>query len=93
MDKEKNNSEVKEKDPSEYLPSVQFKGTERTTWAVKTSDGSKTIFEISGYGLEINLNRDLLRSIDDVEDMLEGLKELFRKLIMRDVFEQPNENS
>lgn len=53
-----------------------------TSFTVKTEDG-KALFYISGYGLTINFNRDMLNSVEDVEAMLDGIKDLFRKMVMK----------
>lgn len=84
MISEDNKSEGVKHDPSDYLPKVQFNENDMTVWGVKTSDGSKSIFEIMGYGLNIRFNKDLLNSVEDIELMLDGVKELFRKLAMQE---------
>ena len=43
--------------------------------------------EISGYDLQINFNRDKLQNIADIESMLDGLKDLFRRVVMQDLLE------
>lgn len=53
-----------------------------TSFTVKTEDG-KVLFYISGYGLTVNFNRDMLNSVEDVEAMLDGIKDLFRKMVMK----------
>lgn len=53
-----------------------------TSFTVKTEDG-KALFYISGYGLTVNFNRDMLNSVEDVEAMLDGIKDLFRKMVMK----------
>ena len=47
----------------------------------------QTIMEISGYDLQINFNRDKLQNIADIESMLDGLKDLFRRVVMQDLLE------
>ena len=47
----------------------------------------ETIMEISGYDLQINFNRDKLQNIADIESMLDGLKDLFRRVVMQDLLE------
>ena len=53
-----------------------------TSFTVKTEDG-KALFYISGYGLTVNFNRDMLNSVEDVEAMLDGIKELGASSIIR----------
>ena len=50
-------------------------------------DTHETIMEISGYDLQINFNRDKLQNIADIESMLDGLKDLFRRVVMQDLLE------
>ena len=58
-----------------------------TILAVQTEDTHETIMEISGYDLQINFNRDKLQNIADIESMLDGLKDLFRRVVMQDLLE------
>ena len=68
---------------------VQSIGLEpdRRILAVQTEDTHETIMEISGYDLQINFNRDKLQNIADIESMLDGLKDLFRRVVMQDLLE------
>ena len=59
----------------------------RQILAVQTEDTHETIMEISGYDLQINFNRDKLQNIADIESMLDGLKDLFRRVVMQDLLE------
>lgn len=59
----------------------------RRILAVQTEDTHETIMEISGYDLQINFNRDKLQNIADIESMLDGLKDLFRRVVMQDLLE------
>ena len=79
-------------------PNVTFKYlSDKRTLAIETEDEDYRILEISGYDLNIAFNRDLLKSVEDIEDMLDGLKELFRKLVLQDLLEnqeiEPNKDS
>jgi len=49
---------------------------------VQTQDGSQNIMEITGYDLNIKFNLDLLNSVQDVENMLMGVTDIFRKEVM-----------
>ncbi len=69
-------------------PTITFKLlSDKRAMAVETEDEHYRIMEISGYDLNVSFNRDLLKSIDDVENLLDGLKEMFRRLIMKDLLE------
>ena len=61
--------------------------SDRRILAVQTEDTHETIMEISGYDLQINFNRDKLQNIADIESMLDGLKDLFRRVVMQDLLE------
>ena len=61
--------------------------SDRRILAVHTEDTHETIMEISGYDLQINFNRDKLQNIADIESMLDGLKDLFRRVVMQDLLE------
>ena len=50
------------------------------------------IFEISGYDLQIRFNRDRLQTLEDIEGTLEGIKDMFRKLIMADLLNKNESN-
>lgn len=56
--------------------------------SVQTEDTHETIMEISGYGLQIKFDRDKLQNIADVESMLDGIKELFRRMVMNDLLDK-----
>lgn len=73
---------MEEKEISEERQ-VSFREIEDlTSFTVKTED-DKVLFYISGYGLAVNFNRDMLNSVEDVEAMLDGIKDLFRKMVMK----------
>ena len=63
-------------------PVVTFKAlSDITRLGVNTPDGVE-LMNICGYGLKININRDMINSVDDVEALLDGIKYLYRKLVM-----------
>lgn len=63
-------------------PVVTFKAlSDITRLGVVTPDGAE-LMNICGYGLKININRDMINSVDDVEALLDGIKDLYRKLVM-----------
>lgn len=75
-------------------PEVVFNTiSDRTVYAVQTEETHETIFEISGYDLQIKFNRDKLRDIAEIESMLEGVKDLFRKIVMKDLLDQTSQQN
>lgn len=69
-------------------PEVVFNTlSDRRILAVQTEETHETIMEISGYDLQVKFNRDKLKDIADVESLLDGLKDLFRKLVMEELLE------
>ena len=80
-----------EKKQAEVLglePEVVFNTiSDLTVLSVQTEDAHESIFEIVGYGLNIKVNRDKLKGLADVESLLDGIKDLFRNIIMKDLLE------
>lgn len=69
-------------------PEVVFNTlSDRRTFSVQTEDTHETIMEISGYDLQIKFNRDKLHNVADIESMLNGLKDLFRQMVMQNLLE------
>lgn len=65
-------------------PEVVFNTlSDRVVCAVMTEDTHETIMEISGYDLQFKFNRDKLKNIADVESLLDGIKDLFRQIVMK----------
>lgn len=60
--------------------------SDRRILAVQTEDTHETIMEISGYDLQ-QILIDKLQNIADIESMLDGLKDLFRRVVMQDLLE------
>lgn len=56
--------------------------------AVKTEDTHETIMEISGYDLQVKFDRDKLQNVADIESLLDGIKELFRRMILNDLLDK-----
>lgn len=84
--------EKKQAEQTSNEPEVVFKAlSDRQRYQIKTEDDLYTVMEISGYDLNIRWNRDLLKDIADVESLLDGLKDMFRQLIMKDLLENPKE--
>jgi hypothetical protein len=75
-------------------PEVVFNTlSDRQIYGVQTEDTHETIMEISGYDLQIKFNRDKLQNIADVESMLDGLKDLFRRIVMQDLLQSNPEKT
>ncbi len=67
-------------------PEVVFNAlSDRRIFGVKSEDDGTMIFEISGYDLQIKFNRDKLQTVEEIEGTLEGIKDVFRNLIMADL--------
>ena len=73
-------------------PEVVFKTlSDRMICGVQIEDTNETIFEISGYDLQIKFNRDKLNNVADIENMLDGIKDLFRELVLKDLLKTNEE--
>lgn len=73
-------------------PEVVFNTlSDRRILSVKLEDTDENIFEIAGYDLQIKFNRNKLRDVPSIEALLDGIKDLFRKLIMQDLLEEEKE--
>lgn len=83
-----------EKKPISYEPEVVFNAlSDRRVLAVMTEDSNETIMEISGYDLQIKFNRDKLKDVADIENMLDGLKDLFRRVVMENLLEKTTDDN
>ena len=68
--------------------------SDKRVFGVKSQDTNDTIFEITGYDLKIKFNRDAINTLEDTENMLDGIKDLFRQLIVADLLEtNPDEKN
>lgn len=75
-------------------PEVVFNTlSDLTVLAIQTEDTHESLMEITGYGLDIKFNRDKIHSIADVESLLDGVKDLFRELIMKDLIGTSESNT
>lgn len=67
-------------------PEVVFNAlSDRRVFGVKSEEDGEMVFEISGYDLQVKFNRDKLQSVEEIEGTLDGVKDMFRKLIMADL--------
>lgn len=79
--------------PLENEPEIVFNSqSDRRFFSVKSEDGNETMMEISGYDLDVRFNRNVIKTIQDVESLLDGIKDLFRKIIMEDLIGDDNSN-
>lgn len=69
-------------------PHVEFKLiSDRSVCKIVNPEIQKTLVEISGYDLQINFNLEFLNSIEDIEAAIEGLGNLFRDIIMKQLLD------
>ena len=79
--------------PLENEPEVVFNSqSDRRFFSVKSEDGKETMMEISGHDLDVTFNRNVIKTVQDVESLLDGIKDLFRKIIMEDLIGDYNSN-
>ena len=67
--------------------------SDRDVLRIYREDTEQTLAEISGYDLAISFNLKFINSIQDVEAVLEGLSELFRDAIMKQILEDKNKQN
>lgn len=74
-------------------PEVVFNAmSDKRIFGVKSEEDGMMVFEISGYDLQIKFNRDKLQSVEEIEGTLEGIKDVFRKLILQDLLDKGETN-
>ena len=79
---------------TEDEPRVVFHSiSDRDVLRIYREDTEQTLAEISGYDLAISFNLKFINSIQDVEAVLEGLSELFRDAIMKQMLEDRNKQN
>lgn len=70
-------------------PTVSFRMTsDRGIYEVRSKEADAALVEISGYDLQMIFNMQYLNSMEDIENALDGLKTLFRELIMEQIMER-----
>lgn len=80
--------------PMEDEPKVQFKFmTDRTVFTIRNEEIDQPLAEISGYDLQIKFNMDFIKSLEDTEAAVQGLAELFRKIILSQALSDKNEQN
>lgn len=79
---------------TEDEPRVVFRSiSDRDVLRIYREDTEQTLAEISGYDLAISFNLKFINSIQDVEAVLEGLSELFRDAIMKQMLEDKSKQN
>ncbi len=77
--------------PMENEPKVQFRAiSDRDVLRIYKEDTNQTLAEISGYDLEINFNMQFINSVQDIEAAIEGISELFRQAIVKQMLGDKN---
>ena len=73
-------------------PKVVFKlMSDRDVFKVTNEELGQTLVEISGYDLQINFNMDFIKSMEDVESAIDGMSQIWRKIIMARLLSLQNE--
>lgn len=74
-------------------PRAEFKMmSDRSAFTIVNEEINKTLVEISGYDLQININMEYINSIDDVEAAVDGIGSLFREVIMEKLLEHKKQS-
>ena len=55
---------------------------------IKSPQNEDVIMRISGYGLDISFNYDYIKSVEDIENLLDGVKDVFRKMILENMIDK-----
>lgn len=70
-------------------PRVEFRLiSDRSIFNIVNQEINKTLVEISGYDLQINFNLEYLNTIEDIEAAIEGLGNLFRDIITKQLLDR-----
>lgn len=87
-------SEDKPLPQMESEPKVQFRYmSDRDVLLIKNADIDQPLAEISGYDLQINFNMEFIKSVEDVETVIQGMGELWRKMILSQLLQAKNEQT
>lgn len=79
--------------PQENEPKVMFRSiTDRDVFRIVNQETDKTLVEISGYDLQINFNMEYLNSVQDIEAASQGLKDMFKEVMLEQVFKEKKQN-
>ena len=67
-------------------PTVTFKMlSDRSILDVRSEIVNVSVAEISGYDLQIKFNMQYINSTEDIENLLEGFKVLFRQQLLEQI--------
>lgn len=73
-------------------PIIQFRqNSDYTLFQVIEERSKKPMMIIGGYGLEIKFNMAELRSTERIEQLLNGLSTMFRKMILEQALSKPKQ--
>lgn len=61
--------------------------SDRSVMEVRSEVANVSVAEISGYDLQVKFNMQYINSVDDIENLLEGMKMLFRKMLLTQIME------
>lgn len=61
--------------------------SDRSIMDVRSEIANVSVFEISGYDLQVKFAMQYINSVDDIENLLEGIKMLFRKTLLQQIME------
>lgn len=69
---------------------VQFReSSDLTIFQILEERSRKPMMVIAGYGLEIKFNMSELRTTERIEQLLDGLSDMFRKMIVEQALSKP----
>lgn len=70
-------------------PHVTFKlESDRDIWEITNPNVQDALIRISGYDLQFWINRQYLSSVEEIESALNGLRDLFRELILEQILDK-----
>lgn len=88
---------IKEEDvhlPPIKEPTIVFRSiSDRSVMTIASAETEHTLVQISGYDLQIDFNMEYINSMQDVEAAVNGLKDLFRDIILERLFKDKQETS
>lgn len=77
--------------PAINEPIVQFRqNSDYTIFEVDEEKSRKPMMIIAGYGLEIKFNIAELRTTERIEQLLQGVTSIFRKMILEQALQKSN---
>lgn len=75
-------------------PTVQFLlESDRDLYEIRNEELNESLIKITGYDLQFWFNTKYLQSIEDIEAACNGIHNLFRDLIMRQILGTKLDNS